>query len=801
MIAYLRGPVHYPGSFAASGSICYVIHSPARVREAWDAEGGPLNCEGRQRMPCKTKGGVRMRCRRAILNPALLAAAYCALCLTAELALAGGSHEREQEFARPAFDKQAWAFSTPERPDVPEVRHEDAVKNPIDAFLLSRLETADLAFSRPAGKLVLLRRLTTGLTGLPPTRSEIDAFLADDSPQAYRHVVERLLASPHYGEKQAQHWLDLVRFAETEGFKADSHRPDAYKYRDYVIRAFNSDLPYDRFVRQQIAGDELEPENAESLVATGLNRLFPDENNAANLFQRRDEILTDIVDTNSMALMALTMGCARCHDHKFDAISQVDYYRLRAFFEPLVQREKVMAATPMHRKLHARQQAAWEEATDDIRREMAELLKQPRKNSDSYTITKFRQEIRDCVSIAGSQRSPLEQQIAEMAQRQLDARFSPHSAMKKQAEAVQEQYFALEEQLAAFDYLKPVPLPTVMAAVDVGGVAPATHRLEGGNWRTPAERLAPGFPALFGAAEPSEPAAASQSSTGRRVAFAAWLTRPDHPLTARVIVNRLWQQHFGRGIVATPNDFGAMGAEPTHPELLDWLAVELIENRWSLKHIHRLIVSSRAYRQSSELEEVAVHQAAAEVDPENGLLWRARRRRLDGEALRDAMLVVSGQMNRQMYGESVKPELPAAIGPRYRWEESSSWQQRRRSIYVLAKRNMRYPFFDAFDLPDMHNSCACREETTTAPQALITLNGELPLELSAEWARRLMEEHEADARSLIESAYLSAFARVPLPDEIEAAEAFLTGGGEIGQGRVESFVHALFNSNEFIFVD
>jgi hypothetical protein len=644
----------------------------------------------------------------------------------------------------------------------------------------------------------------------------MDAFLADESASAYLRVVDRLLASPRFGERWAQHWLDLVRYAETEGFKADRLRPNAFRYRDYVIDAFNSDLPFDEFIRQQLAGDELEPDNLQALVATGFLRLYADEDNAANIFQRRQEILDDVTDTTSLVFLGLTMGCAQCHDHKFDDILQTDYYRLQAFFVSMAERDDLPVVDPAEVTAYRKKLARWEEATAAIRREMQAVLEPLREDRTKFNLEKYEPAIVACYEKPVSERMPYEEQIARMVQWRLDAAYKEEEAIKKLPAADQEKLAALNEKLAPFASLKPAPLPTAMAVEDIGGAAPPTHLLAGGNWKRPEETLAPGFPEFLGATTPEQAVLADihrrAPTTGRRTQLAAWLTRPDHPLTARVIVNRLWQQHFGRGIVATPNDFGAQGERPTHPELLDWLAVELVESGWSLKHIHRLMVTSATYRMASLVDPDDRNAAkATELDRENKLLWRANRRRLEGEAIRDAMLQTAGELNLEMHGPSARPKLPKGVSPRYAWEPDEDTAQRnRRSVYVLAKRNMRFPLFEAFDQPDLHQSCPRRAVTVTAPQSLAMLNSELTLELARHWAKRLLSERFVSTADLVRAACAAAYNRAATVEEVEIAEQFLNeatrdgeeqSGGELQVEAVADFCHAIFNSNEFITVD
>jgi hypothetical protein len=704
--------------------------------------------------------------------------------------------------------ENAWTYTAPKKPAVPAARDRSRVANPIDAFVLARLEARGLTLNAPADKLTLLRRVTVDLTGLPPTVAEQEAFLADNSVDAYVKVVQRLLDSQRYGERQAQHWLDLVRYAETDGFKADDFRPLAHKYRDYVIRAFNADLPYDRFLRQQLAGDELEPGNPEALVATGFNRLYPDEYNAANLEQRRQEILDDVTDVTGSVFLGLTMGCARCHDHKFDPILQTDYFKLQAFFAPMRARDDLIVAGADQRQRYQEQLAAWEKATSAIREEMEAILGKKPVESRQQALKKFRPEIQQAIKMPEKDRTPYQQQIACMAEKQLTPVLKTMVA-KLPAEK-KKRYEELEKQLAAVPG-KPEPLPAVMALTDIGTEAPPTHRLQAGDWRKPKKEVQPGFPEILGAAAVDTSLPAGTASTGRRAALARWLTRPDHPLTVRVLANRLWQQHFGVGIVGTPNDFGLQGDKPTHPELLDWLAVEFVEHGWSVKYLHRLMVTSAAYCQGSTVD-AREHVNALALDREDKLLWHARRRRLESEAVRDGMLALAGELNTKMYGTSAKPKLPANLSS-YAWKpDARTEDQNRRSIYVLAKRNLRYPLFDVFDYPDMHNSCARRSQTTTAPQALLMLNGDFTLERAQAWSTALTRKLPGDAAGQVNMAYQMAWGRVPTREEIEDGVKFIESQAdglrasgkntdEAQAAALADFCHAVLNANEFLYVD
>jgi hypothetical protein len=715
-------------------------------------------------------------------------------------------------------------LAPPVRPILPTIKNSTWAANPIDNFVAFSLEKAGLKPARQAAKAALCRRVTYDLTGLPPTPAELDAFLADQSNDAYERIVDRLLASPQFGERSAQYWLDVVRYAETEGFKGDQLRPNAYRYRDYVIDSFNNDRPFDEFIRQQIAGDELEPDNPDALIATGFLRLYPDEDNAANLYQRRQEILDDVTDTTSLTFLGLAMGCAQCHDHKFDDIPQTDYYRLQAFFVSMADRDDLTIADTFSIESYTTELARWQEATAAIRGKLGALLKKAHIERQKFYLEKYEHAITTSYLKPASERTPLEEQIARMVEWRLDRLFDDKSMTEKLSREEKEAYAELQKQLSEFDSLKPKPLPMAMSVCDVGRTAPPTHLLEGGSWTRPEAEVTPGFPKLLGATAPEAVPTARihqrAPTTGRRTQLADWLTRPDHPLTSRVIVNRLWQQHFGRGIVATPNDFGVQGERPTHPELLDWLAVELVENGWSLKHMHRLMVTSAAYRTSSVVDPTDQTIAnATRVDHDNKLLWKANRRRLEGEAIRDAMLQISGELNLEMHGPSARPLLPPGVSDRYAWEPDKDPARRnRRSIYILAKRNLRYPLFEIFDQPDLHQSCPRRAMTVTAPQSLAMLNSELTLDLARKWAERLIAEHGDSPNELIQAAYRAAFGREASTKEIDLGKRFLADESKLisneersvpstkvsnkaGLEATAAFCHALFNSNEFIAVD
>jgi hypothetical protein len=688
-----------------------------------------------------------------------------------------------------------WAFRPVGKPSIPATS--SPARTPIDAFLLQRLEAAGLGYTRPADRMALLRRVTFDLTGLPPTVAQLDAFLNDDSPDAFEKVVDRLLASPAYGERQALPWLDLVRFAETDGFKADDRRPNAWRYRDYVIRSFNADKPYDRFVKEQLAGDELYPADPDAAIATAFLRHYPDEYNAVNLEQRRQEILNDITDTTGQAFLGITLGCAKCHDHKFDPITQEDYYRVQAFFAgwkevnvPLLPAEQ--------RAAYDRQLRAWEEKTADVRRQIEEIERPYKERFSKKRRGRFPEELSRLLDIPPEKRTPLEQQLAAMVVKQV---FMDDKGMfNGMKPAEKERWESLKKKLAEAGP-RPTPPAVAMGFTDVGREAPPTHVLQRGNWRKPSEEVKPGFLSAFDDRLADVRPLASGKTTGRRTALANWIADPKNPLTARVIVNRVWAQHFGRGVVDSPGDFGSQGERPTHPELLDWLATEFVDGGWSLKKLHRLIVLSDAYRQGT-----ASNPAAAKADPKNDLLWRMNRRRLDGEAIRDAVLSVAGELSPKAGGPSVYPELPAEMkASAGAWPVSADPAERnRRSVYVYVKRNLRYPLFAAFDAPDRNEACSRRFETTTAPQALMLLNDKLYAEHARRLADRVAPEAGADPDAAIERAYLLALSRRPTSEERTAAKTFLEAQAKKAGGPKEAladFCHALLNLNEFVFID
>jgi Protein of unknown function (DUF1553)/Protein of unknown function (DUF1549) len=720
---------------------------------------------------------------------------FLLLLLTSTTPALGGDDSKIAVKPISAEARAHWSFVPPKRVEPPAVKEAGWIRNVIDSFVLARLEAEDLKHAPEADRPTLLRRLSFELISLPPTPEEVAAYEADRSPDAYEKQVDRLLASPHYGERQAQHWLDLARYADTDGFEFDEARPDAWRYRDWVVNSFNADMPYDRFVSLQIAGDELEPENPDAVVATGFNRCYPDMVDLNDQGLRRQNALDDIAETTSLTFLGLTMGCARCHDHKFDPISQVDFYRLQAFFTPARFRDDYPILAPADR-------AALETKVEHWKREMAETQAQLlRLEADARSkIAPGRPPGVDDQVIAAWEKDPGDRSTEEVA-----LVFEAASKDKRVKEKALVEVLGAEEKADRIELLaeldrrtkaKPVPPRLARVIDEAGPKAAPTYLRRRGDYSLKGPEVQPGFPAVLASSEPD--VRPLPRSSGRRASLAAWLTRPDHPLTTRVVVNRLWQGHFGRGIVATSSDYGLMGEAPSHPELLDRLALELVDRGWSLKAIHRLIVTSATYRQSSKKLE-----AGAQADPDNRLFWRHARRRLDGEAIRDALLAVSGHLNPSIGGACVFPELPAELTKLSSkgkiWPVSARQEDRdRRSLYVFTRRNLRYPFFEAFDRPDTNASCPRRAVTTIAPQALSLLNGKLAVDSARGLAKRVAREAGSEPSARVDRAYCLALGRAPDVAERELSLVFLDGGDE---ARLADFCLALLNVNEFVYFD
>jgi hypothetical protein len=612
------------------------------------------------------------------------------------------------------------------------VQNQQWPTNWIDQFVLAKLESEDLAPAPAATKRQLVRRVYFDLLGLPPTPEEVDAFVNDPSPDAYEALVDRLLASPQYGERWAQQWLDVVRYAETEDFEYDRSIPGAWRYRDYVIRSFGQDKPFNEFVMQQIAGDELDPGNQDFLTAAIFHRLGPVRRNAGNpeIALSRNEVLTERTDVIGSAFLGLTIGCARCHDHKFDPILQSDYYRLQAYVAATQENDVILASDD--------ERARW----DAVARPLNDQIKTLRGEAENAS-TERKQEIH--------------QQIEQ-----------------------------LERKL-------PAVLPTIPSIRNDLSDATPIHVLRRGVWENKGDRVHPRPPTVLVADDVNE---LPDTVTAPRTELARWIVDSANPLTARVFANRVWQRHFGQGLVRTANDFGSRGDLPSHPELLDALAAELIHNAWHVKSLDRLIVLSSCYRQSAANS----NNSAAQVkDPENRWLWSFNRRRLSAEEIRDAMLAAAEQLNLERGGASVMlpvdQQLVDLLYEPAQWSVTPNvYEHQRRSIYLIAKRNLRLPFMEVFDQPTTQTSCPRRDATTHARQTLELMNGALSNEIAAAFARRLKVECGNDVNRQIDRAFQLTVARHPTDDELRIAMTFLQNNP------LEEFALATFNLNGFLYV-
>jgi hypothetical protein len=781
--------------------------------------------------PRKTPGIPRSACQLAIATAAFLYPLGV-----------GFNPARSADSPPPKTDKDHWAFKKPVRPVLPHLNNAQWVATPVDSFVLARMESAGVAPAAPADRTTLLRRVTFDLTGLPPTPDEIERFLNDTSPDAYSLAVERLLASPHHGERWAQHWLDVVRFADSNGFEVDGDRPHAWRYRDYVVRSLNDNKPFDRFVTEQLAGDLLARgmtprECADLLLATGFFRCGPVHLVAGNIDkdEARHEVLTEMTDSIGSTFLGLTVACARCHDHKFDPFSQGDYYRLQAFLAGTMPKE-IDLATAADKEKFAKRKKELDLRLEPLRQQVRAIEAPYRQRLTDAKKKKLEPGFRDAVDAAPDKRTPEQKKLADQAMILLMVSWDEIlEALSAKDRATRDE---LRSQIRALETELPEPLEEAWAVAEEKE-PPPTHVLKRGNLQQKKERVEPAFPQVFLATmqDNAAPAGKNASPTVEnptrldRREMARWLTASEHPLTARVMVNRLWRHHFGRGLVATPNDFGKRGAPPTHPELLDWLACEFVESGWSLKHLHRLMVLSNTYRQASRLPSDA---RARRIDPDNLLLARMNRQRRDGESLRDTVLAVSGRLNLQIGGPPVRVPLEPEVydlifteaEPDGLWPVTPDQRAHtRRSLYLMAKRNVRMPLFEAFDQPDRLTSCPARSTSTYAPQALILFNGPFLQEESKQLAARLFRECGSDSGRQVERAYGLALGRPPTAFEGTTAREFLESQTELLRDRLRArlriplvrdvpeetdpaaaaalvdFCLALFNQNEFLYVD
>jgi cytochrome c553 len=695
-------------------------------------------------------------------------------------------------------DRQFWSFRKLSRPALPSVKKRAWVRNPIDAFILSRLEKAGLTPSPAAEPRVLIRRLYIDLIGIPPTPEEVNDFVANPSEAAYQKVIEKLLASQHYGERWGRHWLDLARYADSGGYEFDYDRPHAWRYRDWVIKAFNEDKPYNQFIREQLANDQLKPDDTEALIATGFCRNGPTVDNADNEETRMDE-LDDMVTTTSSVFLGLTVGCARCHDHKYDPIPQKDYYRMQAVFFRYKKADNILAS----REEEAAIKAKNKEFDEKVRPFRQKIFAIEKPHRDRLLAEKVDFHMKLAESTGTLKDKNVEEFRKEVAARfardvklqpeEIDALLSPEEVQARKV---------IQEQINEINSGRPKPLPAVMGVIDETKPMQA-HLLKRGDWRNKGEAVGPGFPTILASGEDVAP-------SGARKQLADWIISEENPLTRRVAVNRIWQYHFGKGIVRTPSDFGATGDRPSHPELLDWLANEFMARGWSWKALHRLILTSNTYRQASRFDE-----KAAAKDPENRLFWRMNPHRLEAEIIRDSILSLSGNLNKEMGGPGIYPRIDSSViasGSRPRWplEVKEGPKEWRRSVYIFVKRSVLVPLIEVFDCPVTVVASPVRSVSTVSPQALALLNNEFVLQQSQHFAERVKREAGADLRAQISRAFQLALSRRPSVKENLWATEFIKSQTEGYAQRsnekpedaaLRDFCHALINLNEFLYVD
>lgn len=693
-------------------------------------------------------------------------------------------------------DRAHWAFQPVRRPIVPVVRDAGWVANPIDAFVLAKLEARTLAPRRPASPRELVRRLHYDLTGLPPTPEDVEAFVADPSPRAYEALVDRLLDSPRYGEKWARHWLDLVRFAETNSYERDNPKPNAWRYRDYVIRAFNEDRPYSQFIREQLAGDEMQGAGADGIIATGYYRLGTWQDEPTDKDQERYDGLDDIVATTSQVFLGLTLDCARCHDHKIDPIPQRDYYRFLSFFHN-IQHYRNGGPTdelPIFTGA-AGAAAAYEDRVAAIEQRQRELQAALSRFEDEF-LALYEQVTGkkvDVDSVSKLVRSDGAKLLGQDRYARYSEQWAELLALLKQAPGEQK-----------------APRELALCVTENGPQAAETFVLTRGNPRVRGERVEPGFPEVLDASAPVIPTPPPGAKTsGRRLALANWIASPDNPLTARVMVNRLWQYHFGRGIVRSPNNFGTQGDKPTHPELLEWLAAELVRQGGRMKPLHRLIVTSNAWRQSSSMAAGPMVNPQS-VDPANDLFSRFDMRRLTAEEIRDSILSVSGNLSQKMYGPGVYVEIPKEVlagqqVPGTGWGKSPPSEQARRSIYIHVKRSLLTPLLESFDAAETDRTAAVRFTTTQPTQALTMLNGAFLHQQAEQFADRLRREcGDGTGRQVARALSLAAQRKLTENEVrrgVELIETLRSDDGAASEAALKYFCLVVLNLNEFVYLD
>jgi hypothetical protein len=748
-------------------------------------------------------------------------------------AAADGKAPETQLRAQSLASRPHWAYQPVQDPVIPHVKQQDWLRTPVDAFVLAKMEAKKVQPSPEVDRRAFIRRATLDVWGLVPTPEEVAAFVNDTSPDAYENLVDRLLASPRYGERQARRWLDLVRYADSAGFQNDQTRPNIYRYRDYVINSFNTDKPYSRFIEEQIAGDELAPGNQEALTATGFLALYPDNSNSRDLVQKKYQITTDITDTIGTAILGSTVACGRCHNHKSDKFTQKDYYSLQAFFANTAISEKVPSAKGEAELQYEAARDKYDAAVKVIREQRKQIIDSVRHDALDNYVGRYLPDSRESYYKPKDQWNALDRWVNHRFDIVLtDALLSTYlrymSEGMKDAKDYDpsygekwERYKKLGEELRKFDKLRPTKgSDTVTGATELGhSDAPPTYVLFGGNHERPLEEVQPAFPEAYANEKPDiKPTA---TSSGRRLALANWLGSKTNPLTARVYVNRVWHEYFGKGIVVTVSDFGKAGAAPTNLELLDYLAHKFVSDDWSVKKLHREILLSSVYRQSS-----APREDVAGADPDNKLLAVFPRKRLDAEQIRDSLLAAAGRLDDTVGGPSVFPPVPANLNAGGFWEVSRDPQDfNRRSLYIFTRRSVPYPLLENFDMANAQQPHSQRDVTTTPLQALTLINNDVVFQWSQALAGRVIREAGSDESAQLDRLYEILFARKPNEAEKALLDAFLDRHTKViadkaaddklsialpvAEGikvadplRASAFVdlvHTVVNSNEFIY--
>jgi hypothetical protein len=729
-------------------------------------------------------------------------ALYLAVALSFAAAVVSAA-DQEKQAAAPATApaaapvaaaSRAWAYTPAVAPAEPTVKQKKWVRTPVDAYVLAKLEAKGIKPSPEADRATFIRRATLDTWGILPTPEEVKAFENDKSPDAYEKLVDRLLASHHFGERQARRWLDLARYADSTGFQNDNTRPNNWRYRDYVINAFNTDKPFNRFIQEQLAGDELWPDSQEARIATGFLAGYPDNFNSRDLVQRKYQIETDMTDLVGETFLASTIGCARCHNHKMDKVSQKEYFQLQAFFANTSVNEKTPLAKGSETEFDTeflKQQAAYNEATKDIRAKMKSILDTVRADGREYYNERYLSDSRESIFKPEKDWNALDRWVnwrkqAVASDQEIIAFLKRTAEEKDRADfkpenvARYEEYKGLQEQLKKFDKLRPAKgsanYTTVFELTNKD--VPETRVRFTGIHEKPLEAVDPGIPALWGGKDVKLDIQPTDKSSGRRTALAKWVSSESNPLTARVYANRVWAQYFDKGIVATVADFGRAGAKPTHPELLDHLATDFVKNGWDVKKLHREVLLSSTYRQSSN-ERPDVQKA----DPKNELLAVYPRKRLEAEEIRDSLLYASGLLVDKVGGPSVFPPVlkKGDGGGKSRdfagnraWTVSDNKEDwYRRSLYVFTRRSFPYPITQNFDPANPNNPHHKRDVTTTPLQALTMFNSDIVFEWSQALAGRVINEAGNNEDAQLNRVYEILFSREPNKTERAALKSFL----------------------------